>query len=239
MKVGLVGYGVMGQMIHGCMSKDDEVVGIVSTPGYLTELNDFKEIPDVVIDFSHPSNLDKICDYCSKYMVPVVIATTGFSNEQVEKIKKLGEKTAVLYSANFSLGVILMNRLVKQITPILKDNFDIEVIEKHHNRKIDAPSGTAKMLLNSINDSNDMNFVYGREGVSKRVKGDVGVHSIRGGSIVGEHEVIYAGEDEILSIKHEAHSRKIFANGAVLGASFIVKQEKGLYNMEDVLFKEA
>lgn len=234
MKVCLVGYGVMGQIVHSKLSKDDEVVGILS-PGYLDNLFDMKEIPDVIIDFSHPSNLDNICEYASKYQVPAVIATTGFTPEQVKQIEELSKKTAVLFSANFSLGVILMNQVLRTITPILKDSFDIEVIEKHHNRKIDAPSGTANMFINTIKDA-DTKIVYGRCGSSKRTKGEIGVHSIRGGNIVGEHEVIYAGDDEILSIKHEAHSRGIFAVGAVLGAKWLKDKEIGLYNMEDVLF---
>lgn len=234
MKVGLVGYGVMGQIVASKLSKDDEVVGILS-PGYLNDLFEMKEIPDVIIDFSHPNNLNNICDYASRYNVAVVIATTGYTDEQIKQIEELSKKTAVLFSANFSLGVILMNKVLRTITPILKDTFDIEVIEKHHNRKIDAPSGTAKMFINTIKDT-DTKIVYGRSGASKRTKGEIGVHSIRGGNIVGEHEVIYAGDDEILSIKHEAHSRGIFASGAVVGARWLKDKDKGLYNMEDVLF---
>lgn len=236
MKVGLVGYGVMGQIVASKLSDNDEVVGILS-PGYLDNLFDMKEIPDVIIDFSHPNNLNNICEYTSKYKVPVVIATTGFTSEQVAQIHDLATKTAVLYSANFSLGVILMNKVLKSITPILKDTFDIEVIEKHHNRKIDAPSGTANMFINTIKEA-DTKLVYGRSGSSKRTKGEIGVHAIRGGNIVGEHEVLYIGDAEILSIKHEAQSRAIFASGAVVGANFIKDMEVGLFDMEDVLFPE-
>ncbi len=235
MNIALVGYGAMGQIVHKNMSANDRLVGIVSV-GYLDSLTQINDKIDVVIDFSHPSNLDMIYDFCAKNNTPVVIATTGYTVEQIEKIKELGTKTRVLYSANFSLGVILLNRVIREITPTIKDKFDIEVIEKHHNKKIDAPSGTAKMLMNSINQDKDFEFVYGRSGSSKREKKEVGVHAVRGGTIVGEHSVIFAGLDEVLEFKHEAHSKSIFANGALAGASYIVNQEIGLYNMEDVLF---
>lgn len=235
MNIALVGYGAMGKIIHNNMSANDKLVGIVSI-GYLDSLFQINEKIDVVIDFSHPSNLDMICEYCSKNKTPVVLATTGFTEEQIAKIKDLGTKTTVLYSANFSLGVILLNRVIREITPSIKDKFDIEVIEKHHNKKIDAPSGTAKMLIDSINQDNDFNLVYGRSGSSKRVKKEIGVHAVRGGTIVGEHSVIFAGLDEVLEFKHEAHSKTIFAVGALSGATYIVDKPVGLYNMEDVLF---
>ena len=168
----------------------------------------------------------------------MVIATTGYSDAQLKKIKELSTKVPVLFSGNYSLGVILLNRLVKLATPVLKDTFDIEIIEKHHNKKVDAPSGTAKMLVNAVNADGDMNIVYGREGVAKRQKNDVGVHAIRGGTIVGEHQVIYAGTDEVLTLTHQAHSKAIFAKGALKGAQWLVKKPNGLYNMEDVLFGE-
>ena len=236
MNVALVGYGTMGQIVHKNLDPNDKLVGIVSI-GYLESLYDIKEKIDVIIDFSHPANLNMIYDYCKETKTPVVIATTGYSEEQIKKIHDLAQYTAVLYSSNFSLGVILLNRVIREITPILKDKFDIEVIEKHHNKKIDAPSGTAKMLVDTINSKNDFKIVNGREGVSKREPyKEIGVHSVRGGTIVGEHSVIYAGNDEVLEFKHEAHSKTIFAVGAVTGSKWIVKKEPGLYNMEDVLF---
>lgn len=237
MNIALVGYGAMGQIVHKCFYESDKLSGIVSL-GMMSSLDEIKEDFDIVIDFSNPANLDMIYDYCKKNHKPVVIATTGFSDAQVEKIHDLAKFVPVLYSGNFSLGIILMNRLVREITPILKDSFDIEVIEKHHNKKIDAPSGTAKMLINTMNKDNEFKVVYGREGSSKREPyKEIGVHSLRGGTIVGEHSVIYAGLDEILEIKHEAHSKAIFAKGAVLGAHWLVNKDKGLYNMENVLFE--
>jgi len=235
MKIALVGYGAMGKVVEQNISQTDELVGIVA-PETGVSFADLTQTPEVIIDYSHPAHLDSVCQYAIANNVPVVIATTGYSAEQIEQIKDLSTKVPVLFSGNYSLGVILLNRLVKQITPILKDSFDIEIIEKHHNKKVDAPSGTAKMLVNSVNADGDMNIVYGREGVSKRQPYDVGVHAIRGGTIVGEHQVIYAGLDEVLTLTHQAHSKAIFAKGSLRGAQWLVKKSNGLYNMEDVLF---
>lgn len=141
----------------------------------------------------------------------------------------------VVYTSNFSLGITIFQQILKQITPVLRDAFDIEMIEKHHNRKLDAPSGTAKMLLAAIEEGKEYKKVYGREGFGKRGE-EIGIHSIRAGSIAGEHTVLFAGEDEILEITHRAGSNRIFANGAVLAALFAAGQKPGLYNMSDVLF---
>ena len=236
MNVALVGYGAMGQMVHKNFTPDMNLVGKVGL-GELKSLFDIKEHIDVIIDFSNPVNLELICDYAKKNNTPVVIATTGYSDEQKEMIRDLSKYVPVLWSSNYSLGVILLNRLVREITPILKDSFDIEVIEAHHNKKIDAPSGTAKMLVNSIKEAGDFKVVNGREGISKREPyKEIGVHAVRGGTIVGEHEVIYAGEDEIITLKHSAQSKAIFAVGAIKGAKWLVSKKPNLYNMEDVLF---
>lgn len=236
MNVALVGYGAMGQIVHKNFTDDMTLVGKVSI-GELTSLFEIEEKIDVIIDFSNPANLDMICDYCKKNNTPIVIATTGYSDAQKAQIADLAKSVPVLWSSNYSLGVILLNRLVREITPILKDSFDIEVVEAHHNKKIDAPSGTAKMLVNSILEAGDFKVVNGREGVSKREPyKEVGVHAVRGGTIVGEHEVMFCGNDEIITLKHSAHSKAIFAVGAIKGAKWLVNKEKGLYNMEDVLF---
>lgn len=237
MKIVLVGYGAMGKVVESNIGENEKIIGIVSQETNTT-FADIKEKPDVVVDFSNPALFDCVYDYAVKNSVPVVIATTGYNDEQLAKIKDLSAKVPVLFSGNYSLGVILLNKLVKLATPVLKDTFDIEIIEKHHNKKVDAPSGTAKMLVTAVNADNDMNIVYGREGVAKRQKNDVGVHAIRGGTIVGEHQVIYAGTDEVLTLTHQAHSKAIFAKGALKGAQWLVKKSNGLYNMEDVLFGE-
>lgn len=234
MKALVVGYGAMGRLISNMLGT--ELACNVALECEYKTIFDCKEEFDVIIDFSNPANLDMICDYVSIHKTPVVFATTGYSNEQLEKIEKLSQIAPVLRSANFSLGVILLNRLVKEVTPILKDSFDIEVIEAHHHHKVDAPSGTAKMLLKSVVDSTGFTPVYGRDGYQPRKPNEVGVHAVRGGSIVGNHDVVFAGTDEVLTLSHSAGSKKIFALGAIKAARFIIEKNIGLYDMEDVLF---
>lgn len=234
MKIGLVGYGAMGKVVEQAVSPDDELV--IFAPETGTSLADYTDKLDVLIDFSNPALLDQVLAYVHAQKVPLVVATTGYSAEQEQKIAQLAEEVAVLKSANYSLGVILMNRILKEYTPALKDFFDIEVIEKHHRFKEDAPSGTAKMFVDTINESLQYDVVHGREGHRKRADQEIGVHAIRGGTIVGEHEVLFAGGDEVLSIKHEAFSKKIFATGALNGAKWLAGQDKGFYTMNDVLF---
>lgn len=190
---------------------------------------------DVVIDFSHPANLDMLCDYCLKHECAAVIATTGLEEEHLTKIRTLAEKVPVVFSANYSLGINVMKRVISEITPILEDSFDIEIVEMHHNKKLDSPSGTAKMLLDAADGEGRYDHVYGREGMRKRGH-EIGIHTLRGGTVAGEHTVIYAGEDEIIEIKHRAGSKKIFAAGALKAAAFASKAEIGYYTMEDVLF---
>lgn len=234
MKAVVVGYGAMGKIL--CNMLADELVCPVAIECENKSLFDVKEDFDVVIDFSNPANLDMIYDFCKQNKKPVVFATTGYTDQQLDKINELSKYAPVLRSANFSLGVILLNRLVKEITPILKDSFDIEITEAHHHNKVDAPSGTAKMLLKSVVDATEFTPVYGRDGYSPRKPNEVGVHAIRGGSIVGEHEVMYCGEDEIISLKHSAHSKKIFAVGAIKAAKWLCDKKIGFYDMENVLF---
>lgn len=235
MKIGLVGDGQMGQVLKELIAVDDTAL-FPKTPVMDAEVLDYPEIPAVLIDFSHPNNLKKISAYALAHELPVVIATTGYSEEQIAEIHALSEKVPVLFSANFSLGVIVMNRLVKEMTHYLGQDFDIEVIEQHHNKKIDAPSGTAKMLVDTINEELHYKEVHGRSGVAPRTKQEIGIHSIRGGTIVGQHEVLFAGTDETLTLKHEAFSKKIFAKGALKGALWVTTKPAALYSMEDCLF---
>ncbi len=220
MKIGLVGYGKTGQMVKRIIDETAgmECTGIVSSK-YLKDLSDISEKTDVIIDFSHPSNLDRIKEYAERNPVALVLGTTGYHPEQIEKIKVLAETVPVVYTANFSLGITIFQQVLKQITPILRDTFDIELIEKHHKMKLDAPSGTAKMLLTAMGEGEE-----------------IGIHSVRVGTIAGEHTVLFAGDDEILEITHRAGSNKIFATGAVLAAQFAVRQAPGLYDMNEVLF---
>lgn len=196
--------------------------------------------PDVVIDFSNPANLEMIAEYTADGKIPLVIATTGFSDAQLKKIEELSKRIPVVFSANYSLGIAVMKKILIQITPVLKDAFDIEVLEKHHNRKADAPSGTAKMLTDILDPEGQYDKKYGRVGIGLRGH-EIGIHAVRGGSIAGEHTVMFAGDDEILEIKHTALSKKIFALGALEAAAFVYEKsadgEKGMFTIEDVVFR--
>ena len=234
MKAVVVGYGAMGKLLSQMLG--DELASVVAIECENKKIDAVKDDFDVIIDFSNPANLDMICDYVSKTKKPVVFATTGYTEEQLKKIDDLSKVAPVLRSANFSLGVILLNRLVKEVTPILKDQFDIEVIEAHHNKKKDAPSGTAKMLVSSIVDATGFKVTEGRSGYCPRTHEEIGVSAVRGGTIVGEHDVMYCGDDEIITLKHSASSKKIFAIGAIKAARWLVGKPNGYYDMEDVLF---
>ena len=199
---------------------------------------DFKGKADVIVDFSHPSCLDNILSYGEKKNIPIVIATTGLNDEDDKKIENTSKNIPIFKSANMSIGVNLLIDLVKKAALALQDNFDIEIVEKHHNKKVDAPSGTALMIANAINEEldNSKEYKYGREGKNaKREEREIGIHAVRGGTIPGEHTVIFAGLDEILEVKHTALSKSIFASGALKAAKFIVNKENGLYKMENLM----
>ncbi len=236
MKIALVGYGKTGQTVKRTIDETEgmECVGVVSSKS-LKDLSEIKEKIDVIVDFSHPSNLEMIMEYAEKNLTALVIGTTGYKEEQISAIKAMAQKVPVVYTSNFSLGITIFQQVLKQITPVLRDSFDIELIEKHHRMKVDAPSGTAKMLLASLEEGKEYPKVYGREGLGKRGE-EIGVHVVRGGTIPGEHTVIFAGEDEIFEITHRAGSNRIFAAGAVLAAQFAAGKSPGLYDMKDVLF---
>ena len=236
MKIAVLGGGAMGKVLAGMIEERDgcELAGMVD-PLAGDTLDALGSEADVVIDFSNPANLEMLSEYCTENNCPAVIATTGYTAEQTAQIGELAEQIPVVFSANYSLGINIMKRVISEITPLLEDAFDIEIVEKHHNRKLDAPSGTAKMLLAAADESDAYEHVFGRVGNRKRGR-EIGVHAVRGGTIAGEHTVIYAGEDEILEIKHTAGSKKIFASGALKAAGFAADAEPGLYSMEDVLF---
>jgi len=199
---------------------------------------DFKGEADVIIDFSHPALLKDLLSYATETKTAVVVATTGLSEDEKNLMAEASKKIAVFHSANMSLGVNLLIDLVKQAANVLYENYDIEIIEKHHNQKIDAPSGTALMIADEISAvlDNGMNYIYDRHSVrKKREKKEIGMHAVRGGTIVGEHEVIFAGKDEIISVNHLAMSKEIFATGSIRAAKFIVKKQNGMYSMKDVI----
>lgn len=233
MKACVVGYGAMGKIVCDLLGDDLKLVVALETEN--KNFDNYKDKLDVIIDFSNPNNLDMIIDYAKKNKTPVVFATTGYSDDELNKIDELSKTVPVLRSGNFSLGVIVLNRIVKEITPLL-EGYDIEIIEAHHNKKIDAPSGTAKMLLKSAMDATGYEANYGRSGYCPRKKNEIGVSAIRGGTIVGEHDVMYCGNDEVITLKHSAYSKKIFATGAIKAASWLKDKKPGMYDMEDVLF---
>lgn len=246
MKVIINGYsGTMGQVLTKCVADDEElelVAGISpkhhDVDGFNTysSFADVKEDSDVVIDFSNPLALDGILEYCLKTKTPVVLATTGYNYEEMEKIHEAAKQIPVFLSFNMSLGVNILLKLVKEAAKNLA-NFDIEIIEKHHNKKVDSPSGTAVMIANAVKEIREQSeFIYGRHGrTGKRQQNEVGIHAVRGGTIVGEHSAIFAGNDEILEINHSARSKNVFAEGAIAAAKYLVNQEPGFYNMDDML----
>ena len=239
--------GRMGQMLSDLISKDDEmtvVAGIEPSgeakndyPVYKC-FDDFRETADVIIDFSTATAIDGLLGFCEKTHTPLVLCSTGLSNAQLERVEKLSGESAVLVSANMSLGINVLLKLLKSVTKTLYGNgFDIEIVEKHHNQKIDAPSGTALALADVMKEElDDISYNLNRTEVrKKRDKNEIGISAVRGGTIVGEHEVIFAGTDEVIEIKHTAYSRAIFAKGAMSAAKFLKGKTEGKYNMSDVI----
>ncbi len=193
----------------------------------------------MIIDFSNAAAVDDLLEYCVEKQVPVVLCSTGLSEEQLQKVEEASGKVAVLKSANMSLGINLLLKLLQNATKVLAPaGYDIELVERHHNQKLDAPSGTAIALADSINESmdNTYEYVYDRSQVrKKREAKEIGISAVRGGTIVGEHEVIYAGTDEVIEFKHTAYSRTVFGKGAVEAAKFLAGKEAGRYDMADVI----
>lgn len=245
MKAILVGYGKMGQFIEKKLQETEgtECVGILhhgseskgsGLEDLFCHLKSQGRDPDVVMDFSHPDNLDEILHCLQKNPKALVIGTTGYTEQQISRIHEAAKKIPVLHTANFSLGITIMKRVATEIATALGENFDIEIVEKHHRGKIDAPSGTAIMLAEAIDPEKRLKRVCGRKGHSPRGY-EIGIHALRGGTIAGEHTILFAGEDETLEITHRADSRQIFVNGAVRGALFIAGQPPGLYTMAHVI----
>lgn len=201
-----------------------------------SNIDSVKEKADVIIDFSNPALLSSILNYSINNNIPAVLATTGNSEDDIAKIKESAKKVPLFFTYNMSLGINLITELAIKARSILGNDFDIEIIEKHHNKKIDAPSGTAIMLANALNSDGDYEYVYDRHSVKRaRAKNEIGISSLRGGTIVGEHSVIFAGNDEIVEIKHTAFSKKVFATGAVNAAVWLKNQPAGLYDMKNII----
>lgn len=239
--------GKMGKTISEIVAEDEEAVivagvdiseGVRDYPIY-KKISDVKEEADVVIDFSTPKLLDEILSFAVEKRIPTVLCTTGYSAEQIEQINQTANQTALLRSANMSLGINTMIKVMETVAKTLADaGFDIEIIEKHHNQKLDAPSGTALALADAINKEldNDYDYKYDRSTLrEKRPKKEIGISAVRGGTIVGEHEIIFAGTDEVIEFKHTAYSKAIFGKGAVEAAKFLKGKQAGLYNMKNVI----
>lgn len=239
--------GQMGRAVAKVVAEqsDCDIVGGVSKKtsaitGFPT-VESFSKLnvdADVIIDFSNPELIDSLLSYALTKKIPAVICTTGFNKIQIERIKAASERIPIFFSSNMSLGVNLMLSLAQMAAKALYPGFDIEIVEKHHNKKIDAPSGTALMLVDAVKSAlkQDLECVYDRHLSKKpRSKSEIGIHSVRGGTIVGEHEIIFAGKDEVLKISHTALSKEIFAVGAVNAANFVISKPAGLYNMSDLL----
>lgn len=238
----------MGQMISGLCTADPEIEIVAGVDAYTEQKNDYPVFAsidqcdvaaDAIIDFSNASAVDGLLDYCEAKQIPVVLCSTGLSEEQLAKVDEASKKVAVLKSANMSLGINTLMSLLKQAVKVLAPaGFDVEIVEKHHNQKLDAPSGTALALADSINEAMDNRYEYVYDRSDRRAKRDakeLGISAVRGGTIVGEHEVIFAGTDEVIEFKHTAYSRAVFGKGAIQAAKFLHGKAAGYYDMSDVI----
>ncbi len=239
--------GKMGRVIASCVAEREgcEIIAGIDPAGMsdaafpvYSSPDQFEGQADVIIDFSHPSALEGILAYAISHHTPAVIATTGLNEQQVAAIHEAAKAVPIFFSANMSIGVSLLTELAQKAARVLGDSFDIEIIEMHHNQKIDAPSGTALMLADAISDAlpQKPHYEFDRHSKrAKRAKNEIGIHAVRGGTIVGEHEILFAGRDELVSIRHSARSKEIFAVGSVNAALFLCGQPAGLYAMRELV----
>lgn len=238
--------GKMGKFVASSANADGNVNIVAGVDKFnngesfpvFSKFSDINVKANMIIDFSNPILLDDMLTFAIKNNLPIVIATTGYSEAQTEKIKAASNKIPVFFTFNMSIGVNLICSLAKKAASILGDDFDVEIIEKHHNQKIDAPSGTAIMLGNAVNEvfGDKMNYEYDRHSKrQKRTKNEIGIHSVRGGTIVGEHDVIFAGHDEVITISHAAYSKEVFAAGAIKAAKFLSDKPIGIYDMNSIM----
>ncbi len=240
--------GKMGQVITGIAAGDEQVEivagidvydGIQNPYPVFADIKDCTVEADVIIDFSTAKAVDGLLDYVEEKRIPVVLCTTGLSEAQLNRVSEVAGKAAVLKSANMSLGINTIMKLLQQAVQVFGPaGYDVEIVEKHHNQKLDAPSGTAIALADSMNEVMDHQYEYIYDRSQRRQKRDakeLGISAVRGGTIVGEHEVIFAGTDEVIEIKHTAYSKAVFAKGAVEAAKYLAGKPAGLYNMSDVI----
>lgn len=239
--------GRMGKVVSECIKNYEGIMVSCGIDKFKTESSTFpvyntfdecnEDDVDVIIDFSSATAVESLLEYAKEKKVPVVLCSTGFTPDQLDYINQCALEIPVFKSGNMSIGINVISNILKKVAPFLYDSFDIEIIEKHHNQKLDSPSGTALLLANSIKNSipKETNYIYGREGIAKRDKKEIGIHAVRGGNIVGDHDVIFAGAGEVIEINHKAISRDVFAHGAIKAAEFLVGQKPGMYNMDNII----
>jgi len=240
--------GRMGQMITGIVESDPEIEIVAGIDVFGGQKNDYPVFDsldkcdvdaDVLVDFVGANAVDGLLDWCKAQKVPCVLCSTGLSEAQLDRVKEVAGEVAMLRSANMSLGINTLMKVLEQVAPVFADaGFDIEIVEKHHNQKLDAPSGTAIALADSINNAFDdkYEYVYDRSARrEKRPKKEIGLSAVRGGTIVGDHDVIFAGLDEVVTFSHTAYSRGVFAKGAIQAAKFLAGKGPGMYDMSDVI----
>ena len=237
MKILLIGHGRMGQMIERtALAAGDSIGGIIDI-GNLSDLETIGKVADIAIDFSAPAALPTVAHYVRQTGTPLLSGVTGLSGLELAIFDDLGHFAPVIHSANYSLGIAVFCRALEEVSGVLKPDFDIEIVETHHNQKADAPSGTAKILLDAVDPSHEYKPVYGRQGrPGPRDRKEIGVHALRGGTEAGTHTVSFFGPDEVLEITHRAASRQIFVNGALHAARQLVLKPKGRYALDDLLF---
>lgn len=240
--------GKMGQVITDIVEADEKAVIVAGVDIYQNRVNKYPVYQsfskcnvkaDVIIDFSSPNGMEEMLEFAVLKGVGIILCTTGLSKEQQELIEEASLKIPVFQSANMSMGINLISKLLKQAAVVLTEaGFDIEIVEKHHNKKVDAPSGTALALADAMNEALDKEYQYKYDRSTERIarsQKEIGISAVRGGTIVGEHEIIFAGTDEVIEIKHTAYSKAIFAKGAVQAAKFLPGKSAGKYNMSDVM----
>ena len=234
MRILIGGKGRMGQLIAATAEAQGHTVAGMADAMDLSAL-EAEEKADMIIDFSHRDNLGWILDYAKKNNCSLVYGTTGLTDEQKEQLFAAAGEIPVFYSSNFSYGVAVLQEILRRAVPLLKDSFDMELVETHHNQKQDAPSGTAKSILEIMNPDGEFKEVYGREGMTGKRGKEIGVHALRGGTEAGEHMVKFFGNSESITITHHADNRQIFVNGALKAASFLEGKQPGLYGMKDLM----
>jgi len=239
--------GYMGRVVTAMVDNDDTTAITAGIDIDTSKLSDYpvyanpkkiKEQADVIIDFSMPAALEGLLNFSKDRKIPLILCATGYSKEQITDIENASKQIPIFRSGNMSLGINLLADLIKRACAVLGEDFDIEIIEKHHRRKVDAPSGTAIMLADTAAEAmpHKPEYIYERESKNKpRNKNEIGISAVRGGTIVGEHNIIFAGQDEIIELRHTAASREVFAAGALKAARFMINKSQGMYNMKNVL----